>query len=111
MTLSTALYSILAVATILGGIAAIGYFRDKWRAKQHLREEEKVVNSAWWESSNLKTEYEAKGYGSFAWSNSDKVEERVAFGKEIVYEVDEKHGVKYKLVNSSGQVLMCHAGA
>lgn len=109
--MGTVLYWILAMATILGGIAAIGYLRDKWHGKQQWVEEDKRVNSAWWESSELKKQYEAKGYKDFSWSNSDRVAERITDGKQIVYEVDKEQRVKFKLVNSSGQVLMCRAGA
>lgn len=101
---------VLGIATILGGIAAIAYFIDKWRENRQWSVKEKEVNSAWWESSELKKQYEAKGCKDFAWSNSDRVAERVAEGKAIVYEIDEQDGVKYKLVNRSGQVLVCQNG-
>ena len=104
--MSTVFYWILVIATVLGGIAALVYFRDKWRSQQQWVEEKKEVNSAWWESSELKKQYEANGFKNFGWSNSDRVAERIAEGKAIVYEVDIDNRVKYKLVNSSGQVLM-----
>jgi len=104
--MSTVFYWILVIATVLGGIAALVYFRDKWRSQQQWVEEKKEVNSAWWESSELKKQYVANGFKSFGWSNSDRVAERIAEGKAIVYEVDIDNRVKYKLVNSSGQVLM-----
>lgn len=105
--MSTAIAWILGIATVLGGIAAVGFLRDKWREKQQWTEKEKEVNSAWWESSELKKLYEAKGYKDFGWSNSDRVAERVVEGKEIVHEVDQKNRIKYRLVNKSGQVLVC----
>lgn len=108
--MGTVIVWILAIATIVGGVAAVGYFRDKWREKQRWTVEEKEVNSAWWESSELKKQYEADGFKDFSWSNSERVPERIAEGKEIVYELDKKDRIKYKLVNSSGQVLMCRAG-
>ncbi len=52
--MSTAIAWILGIATVLGGIAAIGYFRDKWKEKQQWTEQEKIVNPNWWESSDLK---------------------------------------------------------
>jgi hypothetical protein len=97
----------LAAATILGGIAAISYFYDKYQKLQQWSEESKEVNTVWWESSELKKEYEEKGCKNFAWSNADRVEQRVAEGKAIVYEFDEQDHVKYRLVNKSGQVLIC----
>ena len=109
--MSKVFFWILAVATIVGGIAAVSYFRDKWREKQQWVVEHKEVNSTWWESSELKRHYEAKGYKDFAWSNLDRVAERIIAGKEIIYEPDKEKRVKYKLVNRSGQVLMCRAGA
>ena len=109
--LGTVVAWILGIATLIGGFAAIGYFRDKWREKNTWIEKEKEVNSAWWESSTLKTEYEAQGFSNFGWSNSEKVAERIASGKEVVYEKDVKNRVKYKLVNKSGQILLCKKSA
>jgi len=80
---------------------------EKWKNRKLFVEEEKEVNSAWWESSEIKKKYEANGYNEFGWSNSDRVAQRVSEGKEIVYEVDEVNRVKYRLVNKSGQVLVC----
>lgn len=102
---------ILGIATLLGGVAAIVYLYEKRRERQKWAEKEKKVNNKWWESSELKKQYEAKGYRDFSWSNSNRVAERLAQGKEIVYEIDEKNRVKYKLVNDSGQVLLCSKGA
>ena len=96
----------LAVATLLGGVAAVFYLCDIWRKKRLWVEKEKEINSAWWESSELKIQYEVDGYKDFHWSNSDLVPMRVTEGKEIIYEIDEKNRVKYKLVNKSGQVLL-----
>jgi len=107
---STVVAWVLGIATLIGGIAAIGYFRDKWRENNKWIEKEKEVNNAWWESSSLKAEYEAQGFTNFSWSNSDKVAERIASGKEFVYENDEKNQIRYKLVNKSGQILLCKKG-
>lgn len=101
---------VLGIATILGGIAAIGYFRDQWLDKQQWLEKEKQVNNAWWESCELKKEYQARGCKDFTWSNSDRVAARVQDGMSVVYEIDEKNRTKYRLVNRSGQVLLCRSG-
>ncbi|MCK4818875.1 hypothetical protein KA005_24085 [bacterium] len=105
--MGTVIAWILGIATLIGGIAAIGYFRDKWHGEQKWSEKDKEVNNAWWESSGLKKEYEARGYNEFSWSNSDRVVERIAAGKEPVYEVDPENRIKYRLVNKSGQILLC----
>lgn len=97
---------ILGIATVLGGIAAIGYFLDKWHESKQWIEKEKEINSAWWEASELKKHLVANGYTDFGWSNPDRLAERISEGKEVVCEVDEKNSVKYKLVNKSGQVLV-----
>jgi hypothetical protein len=109
--MGTAIFWILAIATIIGGIAAVNYFLDKWRERHRWTVEDKEVNSTWWESSDLKKQYEAKGYRDFAWSNADRVAERIAEGKEFVYELDTENRIKYRLVNKSGQVLLCRACA
>ena len=98
---------VLGIATVLGGIAAVLYFRDKWLERNHWTEQDKPVNSAWWEESDLKKAYQAKGYTTFRWSDSDRVAERLSGGMKIVYEIDEANKIKYRLVNSSGQVLLC----
>lgn len=98
---------VLGIATLLGGIAAILYFLDKWREKQKWNEKDKEVNNAWWESSELKKQYEAGGCKDFAWSNSDRVGALVRDGMMIVYEIDARNKMKYRLVNRSGQVLLC----
>ena len=104
--MNTVLGWILGVATVLGGIAAVLYFREKWLARNRWAEQDKIVNSAWWESSDLKREYESKGFASFSWSNRERVAERVKEGAEVVLEIDPPKRVKYKLVNQSGQVLI-----
>ena len=100
----------LGVATLFGGIAALIYFREVWNKKRAWTEMDKQVNTVWWESSDLKKRYEADDYEGFAWSNQDSLAQRLAEGREIVYEIDEKSRVKYKLVNKSGQVLLCRRG-
>jgi len=108
--MSAAIAWILGIATVLGGIAAIGYFRDKWQEKQQCTEKEKLVNTNWWESSELKAQYEANGYTDFGWSNPDRLAERISEGKETVIERDEENRINYRLINRSGQVLVCCKG-
>lgn len=104
--MDTAIAWVLGVATIVGGIAAIFYFRDKWKDRNRFTEEDKEVTSAWWEGSDLKRAYESKGFRSFGWSNSDRIPERQAEGAEVIYELDNARKVKSRLVNRGGQVLI-----
>jgi len=96
---------ILAIATILGGIAAIWFFLDRYREKDKWHEKDKIVDSTWWESSELKKDYDAQRY-TYRWSNSDKVEARKGSGYSIIYEEDKKDKIRYRLVNKSHQVLI-----
>ena len=96
---------VLAIATMLGGVSAVWYFWDKYRRNREWREKEKVVNSNWWESSELKRTLEARGF-KFRWSNRDRIEERKQSGYELIYEEDKINRTRYVLVNSSGQVLI-----
>ncbi|OAJ71017.1 hypothetical protein A7976_06135 [Methylobacillus sp. MM3] len=98
---------VLGASTILGGVAAIAAIHDKWFKKAPWEEREKEINNTWWESSNLKKQYSEKGIKEFSWSNADKLVERLVEGKCIVYEVDEENRIRYKLINKSGQVLIC----
>ncbi len=91
---------LLAIFTILGGIAAIWYFWDKIFVKE---EADKEVDNTWWEASNLKRKLENKGY-TFRWSNTDKVAQRISDGYKIIFE--KKLFKKHKLINSSGQILI-----
>jgi len=99
---------ILVIATILGGIAAIWFFYDKYSGKNEFSVENKTVNNTWWESSDLKKSLEADGYNKFAWSNSDRVEERIDEGYEVIFDEDKDkdNKIRYKLVNKSAQVLI-----
>lgn len=108
--MATVMASVLGLATILGGIAAILYFRDKWKDRNRFTEENKEVTSAWWEASDVKKHYEAKRFRSFGWSNSDRVEERQVEGSEVIYLIDDARKVKFRLVNRSGQVLIGRKG-
>jgi hypothetical protein len=101
---------VLGVATIFGGIAAILYFRDMWKDRNRFTEGDKEVTSAWWETSDVKNDYEARGFRSFGWSNSDRVSEREAEGAEVVYVIDDARKLKFRLVNRSGQVLIGRKG-
>jgi hypothetical protein len=108
--MDTAVAWVLGVATILGGIAAILYFRDKWKDRNRFTEEEKEVTSDWWEASDVKKDYEVNGFRSFGWSNSDRVAERQVEGAEVIYLIDGARRVKFRLVNRSGQVLIGRKG-
>lgn len=101
---------VLGAATIFGGIAAIIAFRDKWKDRNRFGEENKEVTSAWWEASDVKKGYEAKGFRSFGWSNSDRVAERQIEGAEVIYQIDDTRKVKFGLVNRGGQVLIGRKG-
>lgn len=96
---------ILAIATILGGITAIWFLYEKYRQKDRWQEEDKIVDSAWWESSELKKLTDAQGY-KYRWSNPEKVAGRKAFGYSIIYEEDKKSKMRCRLINKSGQVLI-----
>lgn len=97
---------VLIIATILGGMAAIWFFWDKYKAKDTWTEKEKVVNSGWWEKSDLKREKQAQGYSTFFWSNQDRIQERIGNGYEIIFEIDRPNRIKYRLGLKNGQVLM-----
>ncbi len=84
---------ILGIATVVGGVAAIGYFIDKWRAHRTPAvvtpppppiEKDKVVTSAWWDASDLRNAYIARGLEHFHWSNAESVPEREQQGYEVV---------------------------
>ena len=88
---------IIAIATILGGIGALWFFYDKFFSSKpdlgiqnegipEKTIENKIVNSIWWESSELKKSLEAEGYNTFSWSNSDRVEERIDKGYEVIFD-------------------------
>ena len=96
---------VLGIATVIGGIAAILFFCDIYKKRRQWQEVEKVVNSNWWESSELKKNLKAQGY-KFRWSNADAVEQQRSIGYEIIYEEDNSNKKKYKLINRSGQVLI-----
>lgn len=95
----------LAIATILGGIAAIWFFWEKYRKKDEWHEEDKIVDPSWWESSELKKITDAQGY-TYRWSNPEKVEGRKTNGYSIIYEENKKSKIRYRLVNKSHQVLI-----
>lgn len=92
--------SVLTIATILGGIAAIWFLWEKFFSVEAF---EKKVNSTWWEKSQLKGKLEKNGY-IFRWTDSDSVEEKSSNGYEIIFE--KTLFSKHKLVNKSGQILI-----
>lgn len=67
---------------------------------------DKMVTSDWWNSSELRREYERRGQTTFRWSNADRVPEREQEGYKVVYLRDEPMNTRYRLVNRSGQVLV-----
>lgn len=69
-------------------------------------QQDKLVTSAWWEASDLRTSYEARGFNHFYWSNADQVAEREQQGYEIVHFDDAKANIRYRIVNRSGQILV-----
>ena len=97
---------VLGISTVLGGIAAIVYFRDRWKDRNRLTEEDKEVNSDWWNASDAKKDFERRGFQSFGWSNADRVAEREHEDAEVIYLVDKIGRVKSRLVNRNGQVLI-----
>ena len=94
---------VLGIATLLGGIAAIWFFVDKYKHKNMWQEKEKAVNNKWLETSEIKKLY--KDY-DLRWANPDSIEERKQKGYEVVYEKDMPLKIKYRLINASNQVLI-----
>ena len=82
---------VLAVATILGGIAAIWFFRDKiagWWQHGHVPDPPPEIGDVdldYPDRSGLKARLEAEGY-KIRWSREDNLAERFAEGWEIVIE-------------------------
>lgn len=71
----------------------------KWEVK------EKMVDSKWLEVSGLEKELLSKGY-RIAWVKEDKVERRKLEGMEVIYDIDEKERVKYKIIRQDRLTLM-----
>jgi len=74
-------------------------------------EKDKLVTSAWWESSELRKEYERRGYNQFYWSKAERVPERQNKGYEIVYLGDPAASIRYRIINKSGQMLLAKRDA
>ena len=72
-------------------------------------EKDKIVTSEWWNASDLKKEYEGRGWTTFRWSNVDRVPEREQEGYKVVVLRDPSANMRYRLVNRSGQVLVAKA--
>lgn len=107
-----------AVAAMILAIVAIVLHRRKDAAEgsatpvpQPPVQQDKLVNSAWWEASDLRNEYISRGLPHFHWSNANRVAEREQQGHQIVYLDDAGENVRFRLVNSSGQVLMAKGDA
>jgi len=60
-------------------------------------EEDKIVNQKWLEISGKKEGFEKEGY-SLRWSTLDRIEERKIKGWEVLYEVDQKAHINYRIV-------------
>jgi hypothetical protein len=114
--LSTREYS-LALAAGIGAafFAAVAIFLHKKKDTDHASDapkrrppaqQDKMVTSAWWEASDLRKDYERRGFNQFRWSNADQVAEREQQGYEIVYLDDSNANIRYRIINRSGQVLM-----
>ncbi len=95
------------IVTVAGGLILLivaPFIRRKIHPEP-TKEEEKIVNSNWFDSSDLKKQLQEKGY-TFYWSNHDSVEENKGKGYEVIFDKDESKNVNYKLVNKSGQILL-----
>lgn len=68
-------------------------------------EEEKVVHKDWLEVSQFGQRMEDEGY-ALRWSKPERIETRKLQGWEILYEIDEKKWIKYRLENSDGSTLI-----
>ena len=105
------------VAIVLAGVA-IALHRKKDTIQSDAAnvtvaptEKDKVVTSNWWEASDLRNQYLARGLNSFRWSESDRAAEREQRGYEVVYLVDAEANVRYRIINRSGQVLIAKSDA
>ncbi|MEM7820364.1 MAG: hypothetical protein QW761_02055 [Candidatus Aenigmatarchaeota archaeon] len=98
--------TILAIATILGGVAALMYFWEKYKKKDKWHEEDKIIDSSCWESSEIKKIKDAEGFTTYRWSNPEKVAGRKANGYLIIYEEDKKSKTRYQLINKGHQLLI-----
>ena len=76
-----------------------------------LNEKDKLVTSAWWEASDLRKEYESRGFKQFHWANAERVAEREQQGHEPVYLRESATNTNFRIVNKSGQVLMAKRDA
>lgn len=104
-------------AIILAGVAIVLHRKkDALQANAAIvaeapTEKDKVVTSAWWEASDLRMQYLARGLKTFRWSDSERVAEREQKGYEVVYLVDTAANVRFRIVNKSGQVLIAKSDA
>jgi hypothetical protein len=91
--------------TILGGIAAIWFFWEKFKPNKQWVINDKIVSSNWFDSSEIKKDFESQGY-SFRWFSPDKIEERIQKGYVVIYEEDKSNMKRNRFVNKSGQILI-----
>ena len=69
-------------------------------------QEDKLVSQAWWDASELRKEYEGRGFKHFRWSNADRIAEREQEGCEVVCLYDPNANIRHRIVRNNGQVLM-----
>lgn len=109
------MYWILAIATLLGGLAAIGYFWDKltplWSRRTQPSEsrepEIKWVDTKYPEDSGLKAKLETDGY-AVAWSAESKLARRVDLqGAEVVVDATEpSNPIVYKVQSQPSNLVL-----
>lgn len=90
---------IYTVAKDTGGLLT------KYKKKNDLTEEEKLINHNWPEKSGFLKEAKEKGY-ALKWSSPENVEERILDGYEIMYALDLENKKKYRLIDKSKALLM-----
>ena len=102
-----------AIAALMLAIIAIVLHRKKDALQanavtipQESVEKDKLVNSEWWEASDLRMEYASRGLKNVRWSNPEIIARREQQGYEVIYLDDHAAKVRYRIVNKSGQVLI-----
>lgn len=114
--LSTREYSLAIAAAVAAAVfAAVAIILHRKKDAVHAVEasklcppvqEDKLVSPAWWDASDLRKEYEGRGFKHFRWSNADRVAEREQEGYEVVCLDDSNANIRHRIVRNNGQVLM-----
>lgn len=114
--LSTREYSLSVAAGVIAvilAIIAIVLHRKKdalqvnaATASQAPVEKDKLVNSEWWDASDIRMEYASRGLKNVRWSDPESIARREQQGYEIIYLDDLAANVRYRIVNRNGQVLI-----